>query len=80
MPYQMPYRSRATCAHNVPVLSPIRPHGCAECRRRAGLPALIAVWRGVNVGSVFILDFFLGWSIFGYIIALGWAMRPKLEK
>jgi Superinfection immunity protein len=38
------------------------------------LPTIIALWRGVNIGKVFLLDLFLGWSIWGYIISLGWAM------
>jgi Superinfection immunity protein len=38
------------------------------------LPTIIALWRGVNMGKVFLLDLFLGWSIWGYIISLGWAM------
>jgi hypothetical protein len=40
------------------------------------LPWLIASRRGVpNVGSVFVVNFFLGWSLIGWVVALAMAVR-----
>lgn len=42
------------------------------------LPSLIALWRKVpNAGSVLIVNFFLGWTFIGWIVALAMAFRDR---
>lgn len=45
------------------------------------LPAIVAEVRKVpNRGSVFIVNFFLGWTIIGWIVALAMAARDATPK
>lgn len=40
------------------------------------LPSIIAIVRKVpNVGSVFVINLFLGWTLIGWIVALAMAVR-----
>jgi hypothetical protein len=42
------------------------------------LPTIIATARKVpNVGSVFVVNLFLGWSFIGWVVALAMAVRSK---
>jgi hypothetical protein len=42
------------------------------------LPTIIAVNRHVpNVGSVAVINFFLGWSFIGWVVALAMAARSR---
>lgn len=42
------------------------------------LPTIIAFSRKVtNVGSVLVINFFLGWSVIGWIVALAMAVKSK---
>jgi hypothetical protein len=42
------------------------------------LPAIVAVARKVpNTGSVIVIDFFLGWTFIGWVIALAMAVRSR---
>ena len=44
------------------------------------LPTIIAYSRKVtNLGSVFVINFFLGWTFVGWIVALAMAARSKLS-
>jgi hypothetical protein len=41
------------------------------------VPTIVAFFRHVpNVIQIAVLNFFLGWSVIGWIIALIWALRP----
>jgi RNA polymerase subunit RPABC4/transcription elongation factor Spt4 len=43
------------------------------------LPTIIAYTRKVtNVGSVFVINFFLGWTFIGWIVALAMSVKTKL--
>jgi hypothetical protein len=45
------------------------------------IPASIAFYRGhQSVLGVFLLNFFLGWTFVGWIVALVWAMSGKPQK
>lgn len=45
------------------------------------IPALIAQGRGHNnVGAIFALNLFLGWSLIGWVLALVWAMTDNVKK
>ena len=38
------------------------------------LPALVALTRRHhNTGAIFLLNFFLGWTVLGWVVALVWA-------
>jgi hypothetical protein len=40
------------------------------------LPAIIAFGRSKrDAGAIFVLNFFLGWTAIGWVIALVWALR-----
>lgn len=42
------------------------------------IPTIIAVVRGVpNKGSVIVINFFLGWTFIGWIVALAMSVRSK---
>ncbi len=42
------------------------------------LPTIVAMSRKVtNTGSVFVINFFLGWSLIGWVVALAMAVRTK---
>lgn len=42
------------------------------------LPVAIAVYRKrANTGAIFALNLFLGWSLFGWVIALVWALKDE---
>ena len=42
------------------------------------IPTIVATSRKVtNAGSVFVINFFLGWSIIGWIVALAMAVKTK---
>jgi len=42
------------------------------------LPSLIGTFRSVrNIGSVFVINLFLGWTFIGWVIALAMAVRSK---
>jgi hypothetical protein len=43
------------------------------------LPAIIAFARGKHdAGSILVLNFFLGWTAIGWVIALVWALRQDV--
>jgi hypothetical protein len=43
------------------------------------LPSLIAFARSKrDMTAIFLLNFFLGWSVIGWIIALIWAVKPDV--
>ena len=45
------------------------------------LPTGIAVGRKrSNTGSIFVLNFFLGWTLVGWVIALIWAVAEDAKK
>ncbi len=40
------------------------------------LPTIIAIARGKrDVGAIFVLNLFLGWTMIGWIVALVWALK-----
>jgi hypothetical protein len=40
------------------------------------LPTILGAARNKrDVGAIFVLNFFLGWTFFGWIIALVWALK-----
>ena len=42
------------------------------------LPWAIAVTRGkANAGAIGILNFFVGWTLIGWVLALVWAMNDR---
>jgi hypothetical protein len=42
------------------------------------IPTLVALGRGVpNTGSVVVINFFLGWTFIGWVVALAMAMRSR---
>jgi len=41
------------------------------------LPAIIALVRGHNTLAIFLLNFFLGWTVIGWFWALIWAVTDK---
>ncbi|HTA97660.1 MAG TPA: superinfection immunity protein [Solirubrobacteraceae bacterium] len=42
------------------------------------LPTMVAVSRKVtNQGSIFVINFFLGWSFIGWVVALAMACRTS---
>ena len=41
------------------------------------LPAIIALVRGHNTLAIFLLNFFLGWTVIGWFRALIWAVTDK---
>lgn len=42
------------------------------------IPTIVAFSRKVtNVGSVFVINFFLGWSIIGWVVALAMSVKSK---
>lgn len=42
------------------------------------LPTIVAVSRKVtNQGSIFVINFFLGWSFIGWVVALAMACRTS---
>jgi hypothetical protein len=42
------------------------------------LPSMVAVSRKVtNQGSIFVINFFLGWSFIGWVVALAMACRTS---
>ena len=44
------------------------------------LPFSIALIRGTrNLAAIFLLNFFLGWSIIGWIVAAIWALTEKTD-
>ena len=43
------------------------------------MPAIIALLRGKHgAGSVALVNFFLGWTVIGWFVALIWSCRPAL--
>lgn len=43
------------------------------------LPAVIAFGRSKrDAGAIFVLNFFLGWTAIGWVIALVWALRQDV--
>jgi Superinfection immunity protein len=43
------------------------------------LPTIIAFARSKrDVGAIFVLNFFLGWSVIGWVIALVWALKHDM--
>ena len=41
-------------------------------------PTAVAVYRGrANTGAIFALNLFLGWSLFGWVLALVWALKHE---
>jgi hypothetical protein len=42
------------------------------------LPTLVG-WNKKNSGAIFALNFFLGWTVVGWIIALVWALSSDRE-
>ena len=46
------------------------------------VPSTVAYYRRNdcgNVNSIFVLNFFLGWTLVGWVIALIWAMKDKQQ-
>ena len=44
------------------------------------LPFSIALARGTkNLAAIFLLNFFLGWSIIGWIVAVIWAVTERTD-
>lgn len=45
------------------------------------LPTIIAMARGHNALAIFLLNFFFGWTVFGWFWALIWAVsdRPGVQ-
>ncbi|MCX5101012.1 MULTISPECIES: superinfection immunity protein [unclassified Streptomyces] len=41
------------------------------------LPFFIAAGRGVNTGSVFVINLFLGWTFIGWVVALAMSMGTR---
>jgi hypothetical protein len=42
------------------------------------IPTVVAAVRQVpNTGSVFVINFFLGWTFIGWVVALAMAMRSR---
>ncbi|WP_405713127.1 MULTISPECIES: superinfection immunity protein [unclassified Streptomyces] len=41
------------------------------------LPFFIAAGRGVNTGSVFVINLFLGWTFIGWVVALAMSMGSR---
>ncbi|MGW0957843.1 superinfection immunity protein [Streptomyces gelaticus] len=41
------------------------------------LPFFIAAGRGVNTGSVFVVNLFLGWTFIGWVVALAMSMGSR---
>jgi hypothetical protein len=41
------------------------------------LPTIVANSRKRQVGSIFVLNLFLGWTLLGWVVALVWAMSEK---
>ena len=41
------------------------------------IPTIIAIARGASPIGVFLLNFFLGWTIIGWILALVWALAAS---
>lgn len=41
------------------------------------VPTAIAAMRWHNVGSVLVINLFLGWSLIGWVVALAWALSSK---
>lgn len=40
------------------------------------IPTILACVKGrVNKGAIFALNFFLGWSLVGWVVALVWAIK-----
>ena len=40
------------------------------------VPSVVAVIRGVpNIGSIIVINFFLGWTFIGWVVALAMACR-----
>ena len=45
------------------------------------IPAIIAFYRGhQSVFGVFLLNFFLGWTLVGWVVALVWSVSGKPQK
>lgn len=45
------------------------------------LPSIVALWRRViNRGSVVVVNFFLGWTLLGWVIALAMACRTRTTR
>lgn len=44
-------------------------------------PTLVAMARGLpNKGQIFVLNLFLGWTFFCWVLALVWAVGPRHER
>jgi len=45
------------------------------------LPTIIAMARGHNALAIFLLNFFLGWTVLGWFWALIWSVtdKPRVE-
>ncbi|MEL5959888.1 superinfection immunity protein [Streptomyces sp. CLV115] len=41
------------------------------------LPFFVAAGRGVNTGSVFVINLFLGWTLIGWVVALAMSMGTR---
>ena len=41
------------------------------------LPFFVAAGRGVNTGSVFVINLFLGWTFIGWVVALAMSMGTR---
>lgn len=38
----------------------------------------ITAWQKPQRGSVFVINFFLGWTLIGWVVALAWAAKNEL--
>ena len=43
------------------------------------VPTIVALRRQQQVGPVIVLNFFLGWTVIGWIVALAWALQDRRE-
>lgn len=43
------------------------------------LPTIIAAARGHQVLAIFLLNFFFGWTVIGWLIALIWSVTDKQQ-
>lgn len=40
-------------------------------------PSIIAYKRQVQTNTIFVINFFLGWTLLGWVVSLAWALSDK---